>query len=83
MCFGVRQDTDYPNSGRVQLTITPEEPTTFTLRLRIPTWTTNATVSINGQPARATTKAGSFCALHREWKPGDKVALNLPMPSPR
>jgi DUF1680 family protein len=75
----VRQETDYPNSGRVRLSIAPEKPVAFTLRLRIPAWATKASVSVNGQPARGTAKPGTFFELRREWKPGDQVELDLPM----
>ena len=75
----VRQETDYPNSGRVRLSIAPEKPVTFTLRLRIPSWATKASVTVNGQPARGAVKPGTFFELRREWKPGDQVELDLPM----
>ena len=76
----VKQETDYPNSGRVRLSIAPEKPVTFTLRLRIPSWTTKASVTVNGQPARDAGKPGTFFEERREWKPGDQVELDLPMP---
>ena len=75
----VRQETDYPNSGRVRLSIAPAEPSTFSLRLRIPAWATKAIVTINGLPSQATPKPGSFLELRREWKAGDQVELDLPM----
>jgi DUF1680 family protein len=75
----IRQETDYPNSGRVRLTVGPEKPATFTLRLRIPAWATKAGVSVNGQPARGAARAGTFFELRREWKPGDEVRLEMPM----
>lgn len=34
----IRQETDYPASGRVVITIDPAEPAQFPLRLRIPRW---------------------------------------------
>jgi hypothetical protein len=32
------QSTDYPWSGRVRLSVSPERPKTFTIRVRIPEW---------------------------------------------
>jgi len=75
----VRQETDYPNSGRVRLSIAPAEPATFTLRLRIPAWAAKANVTVNGQPASGAVKPGTFFELRREWKMGDQVGLDLPM----
>jgi DUF1680 family protein len=40
----IHQDTDYPWDGRVSLTVTPQAPTHFDLRLRIPGWARGATV---------------------------------------
>jgi uncharacterized protein len=35
----IEQETTYPNSGRVRVTLRPATPVKFALRLRIPTWT--------------------------------------------
>lgn len=35
----VVEETQYPFDGRVQLTLRPERPAKFALRLRVPTWT--------------------------------------------
>jgi hypothetical protein len=75
----IRQETDYPNSGRVRIRIDPEKPEDFVLRLRIPAWATNANVTVNGQPF-GDAKAGTFFELSRPWKRGDLVELDLPMP---
>ena len=93
---GVTQETAYPNDGRVRLTLSPERPQRFALRLRIPTWTRDRfvpgelyrylegepvewTVRVNGQPADVKLEAG-FAVIRRQWKPGDVVELELPMP---
>ncbi len=75
----IRQETDYPNSGRVRIGVDPERPQVFALRLRIPGWATNASVTVNGQPPEDAT-AGTFLEVRRQWKPGDMVELDLPMP---
>lgn len=73
------QETDYPNSGRIRLRIAPEQPAQFTLRMRIPAWATNASVTLNGQPAPGPVLPGTFFELCREWRSGDHVDLDLPM----
>lgn len=35
---GIAQETAYPNDGAITLIVAPEKPTTFSLRLRFPTW---------------------------------------------
>ena len=90
------QATDYPWSGKVRLTLTPDQPAKFTLRLRIPGWVQgrpvptdlygydNAapgawTLQVNGAAVTGTLESG-FVALAREWRAGDVVELDLPMP---
>ncbi len=76
----IRQETDYPNSGRVRIGLDPENPADFALRLRIPAWASNANVTVNGQPFAGEIKAGTFLEVRRPWKRGDQVELDLPMP---
>ena len=76
----IRQETDYPNSGRIQFRLDPARPVKFPLQLRIPAWARGASVTVNGQPVAGTVKPGAFFAVNREWKPGDQVRLDLPMP---
>jgi DUF1680 family protein len=76
----IRQETDYPNMGRIQLSLDPARPVKFPLQLRIPAWARGASVTVNGKPAAGAAKPGAFFSLNREWKPGDRVLLDLPMP---
>lgn len=78
--LAIRQETDYPNSGRIRLHLNPASPTKFPLQLRIPAWAREASITVNGQPTQGTAKPGAFFELNREWKPGDQVTLDLPMP---
>ncbi|MFI5380024.1 MAG: beta-L-arabinofuranosidase domain-containing protein [Tepidisphaerales bacterium] len=79
LSVGVKQATDYPNSGRVTLKLDPSQPAAFALRLRIPAWATKAQASINGKPLDQPIAPGSFLKIEREWKSGDAVTLDLPM----
>jgi uncharacterized protein len=74
----VQQKTNYPWDGAVQLTLTPAQPTEFTFHVRVPGWATNAAVAVNGK-AEPGVKSGEYLALRRNWKPGDRVTLTLPM----
>jgi len=77
--LAVRQETDYPSSGRVVLHVDPAKPASFPLRLRIPRWCQSAAVVVNGQPVTGPVRRGEFLAIERPWKSGDRVELNLPM----
>ncbi len=73
------QETRYPWEGEVLLTVTPEEPTEFTLYLRVPAWADGASVTVNGQPVTAAVEPGRYLALGRVWQAGDRVHLSLGM----
>ena len=75
----LRQETDYPNSGRVAITIEPSRPAEFPVILRIPRWCKTATVSVNGQAVAGSVKLGDWYAIKRSWKAGDVVTLDMPM----
>ena len=53
----------------------PEE---FTLHLRIPGWSQNTVLSVNGASC-GTVTAGSYHPLRRCWQNGDVIALTLDM----
>ena len=75
----LNQETDYPNSGKVALRVTPSRAVAFPLRLRIPCWASTATIKVNGQPIEGEIKSGSFALIERGWEPGDLVELEMPM----
>ncbi len=75
----LRQETDYPNSGKVVIKVDPSRPAEFPLKLRIPRWCESAAVSVNGQPAGGPVKPGEWSSLKRAWKAGDVVTLEMPM----
>jgi len=74
----LRQETDYPNTGKVVIHVSPSQQTEFSLQLRIPGWCSEASISVNGKPHGV---AGpGFTTIERTWETGDKVELNMPMP---
>ena len=92
----LEQTTSYPWDGEIKLRVTPEKPGSFTLNLRIPCWVEGKplpsdlytyddptpatwTLSVNGKNISATMERG-FASIVRDWKAGDEVALDLPMP---
>lgn len=74
----IQQQTNYPTSGHVLLKIDPSREASFDVKLRIPRWCQNASISINGA-LTASVAGGQFYGLTRTWKPGDVVELDMPM----
>lgn len=94
------QQTDYPWSGQIRLTVTPKEAADFTVALRIPGWALGQPVpselyragdkkvpafglKINGTTTDGRVGADGYVHLRRNWKAGDVVELDLPMPVQR
>ncbi|WP_328869103.1 glycoside hydrolase family 127 protein [Streptomyces sp. NBC_00287] len=75
----VTQTTSYPASDTTTLRVTGNAAGTWTMRIRIPGWTTGATVSVNGTAQNIPTTPGSYAALTRAWTSGDTVTVRLPM----
>jgi DUF1680 family protein len=74
----IAQDTRYPETEHITLTIEPSNEKSFTLRLRMPAWCEKPGVSINGDRVKAVLP-GRYLDLSRAWKKGDVVKLSLPM----
>jgi uncharacterized protein len=75
--------TDYPWDGKVTLEPAPAAPTRFALRLRVPGWCQNASVRVNRRAQPAPLVQHGYLVLDREWRRGDRVELDLPMPVQR
>ena len=75
----IREETDYPKSGRVRFTMDPDEETCFGFKVRIPRWVKNPSVRINGREVTYKYGPGQLLNLPKVWKKGDTVELDFPM----
>ncbi|MDR2774574.1 MAG: glycoside hydrolase family 127 protein [Tannerella sp.] len=75
----VRQETNFPEDGRVALTIRTDNPAKLSLNLRYPEWTKNVSVRVNGKKAAVKQIPSSYIVVDRVWKDGDKVEIDYPM----
>jgi len=72
------QQTGYPADDRVAITLRPEQPVDLTLNLRVPSWAAApAQVTLAGKGI-ASGAAGSWIALRRYWRYGDRITLTIP-----
>ncbi len=78
--LAVRQETEYPSDGRVTLRLDPSRPASFPVLLRIPRWSAGVKVAVNGEPLGEAIQSGRFLAIRREWRSGDRVEIDMPMP---
>jgi DUF1680 family protein len=77
------QETRYPWDGDVKIRVEPAKAATFDVYLRIPGWCSGARFSVNGQFVNSFEMNKGYARVHREWKPGDVIELELPMPIER
>jgi len=76
----LKQDTSFPESGRTQLNVESAPGTEWTLHVRIPAWTTPGNIVIvNGKRLEVSGTPGSYLAITRAWKAGDRIELTFPM----
>ncbi len=71
-------DMDYINSDTVKISIDKVSGISeaFEIGFRIPQWSEDTYVSINGEPAQKV-PAGDYYRLTRKWKAGDEVSIKF------
>lgn len=84
------QETDYPWSGDVAITVNPETTKTFTIRIRVPNREVSALynntpkadgiswLKVNGKLIQPPVEKG-YAVIHRTWEAGDRIHLAIPM----
>jgi len=92
----VKQVTNYPWDGKVQISVTPEKQTEFDMYIRVPGWANNqpvpgdtyrfsenssSKISLSVNGIPAAYKmVNGYATIRKSWKKGDVVSLDLPMP---
>ncbi len=75
----VRQETAYPEAPSSAFLIQTGTARKFTLHLRIPDWCDTASIEVNGQRQKVTSKPGEWAPIDRIWRNQDRVSIELPM----
>jgi uncharacterized protein len=78
----ITQATHYPWDNSIQISVQPEQPTQFTLALRIPEWCGDFDLRVNGSPLSVEPIKG-YAHVQRIWSHGDEVQISLHMPVER
>ena len=78
--FTLTQQTGYPASNEVKITVTPDKTTQANIALRIPGWTPNAIVKVNGETMQGVA-SGEYYVINRQWNAGDEITLTMEMPA--
>lgn len=74
----IKEETNYPFDENITLTIAKGKAE-FPLYLRIPSWTKDAEVYVNGEKQAVAPVSGKYYRISRVWSKGDKVTMRLPM----
>jgi len=92
----IEQQTGYPWEGKIQIAVSPYKEAEFGMFIRIPGWAQNRPVpgdlyqymeeyedepimAVNGESMPLDLVKG-YALIHRTWKEGDVIQLDLPMP---
>lgn len=80
--IALRQQTEYPWKGTIDIAMDEVPTSDFALHLRIPGWCKKATWSLNGKPMPVNFQHldKGYLVIKRNWKKGDRLQLNLDMP---
>lgn len=74
--ISLEQRTEYPWDGDIEIRLSMEESTNFTLNLRIPEWTENEAIEINDESVAIESENG-YAKIERRWNDGDRLDLSL------
>jgi len=74
----IGQETGYPWSGEVRISVRSEPPREFALRARIPAWSVDTHAEVGGETLDP--EPGTYLEIRREWGAGGTVQLRFGMP---
>lgn len=72
----LKTETDYPVTGNIKVTLELEKRETFELCVRIPAWSKQTILFVNGEEKKA---EQGYVSIEKEWMTGDVVEMELDM----
>lgn len=79
MGMTLRQETLFPEDGKVTFVMGMDTPKTLAVKLRHPSWSKGISVKVNGKKVKVNGKPGSYIRLSRKWKDGDRIEVEYVM----
>ncbi|CZT11844.1 uncharacterized protein RCO7_07471 [Rhynchosporium graminicola] len=73
----IKQTTTYPVTDTTTLKVTGSG--SWTMKIRIPAWSSGVTIAVNGVSAGITITPGTYAAITRSWATGDTVTVRIPL----
>ncbi|UPL00090.1 hypothetical protein LCI18_011024 [Fusarium solani-melongenae] len=79
--ISVTQNTDFPERDTTTLKVGSQgQNNEWTMAIRIPSWTSKASIKINGKAVEGVDiESGKYAIIKRKWSSGDVVTVTLPM----
>lgn len=77
----IKEETHYPFEEEVRFTLGLKKNTRFPLYLRVPEWTDEIVLDINGTEQRVSGCRGQYLRVEHDWTDGTRIGLRLPMKS--
>ncbi len=75
----VTEATDYPFSETVAFKFQMKEDAEFPFYIRIPAWSSNTQIAVNGTVIKKKIPSGTFFKLERKFSDKDEITLRIPM----
>jgi len=73
----ISEKTKYPFEEDIEFTVKTDKPVRFPLYLRVPGWSWDPKVVINGNAIKVKAHPCSYVIIERKWRNGDNVKLTL------
>lgn len=75
----VVQETSYPEAETSTLTVDAVPEAAFSLSFRVPAWSVDMSIRVNGADSGVACKAGEWAVGKRSWRKGDRVEIQIPL----
>ena len=73
----MKQESSYPEDGKIKITVLPDTSSDFKVLLRIPSWSKANRLTVNGEEMECV--PGEYAVIKRTWEKGDQIELDLDM----